>query len=535
MRNSLLFLSIIILISLLYSCDSEKSTVGVPAPDIVVLRVGALNDDYRLTTDDPGRVTVGMSPVNANVFDSLTYMNSSFQIEPMLATSWEYNIETKTWRFNLRKGVVFHDGQVFTSKSVIETMNRVALNNSYAGILKINQNSTTAIDEYTVDIKPYTSNLQLPGQISHPIFGIRAPGSNPFKGEHIGTGPFKITEYVPGKHIIVEKNSNYWGQIPSIDKISFIFIPDPDVRVAALQNGDVDIIYSVPLESTAPLVSANNIRVLPSNIGAYQAISLMLNGTEPYIITQDSLVREAIGSAIDRQQIIDQAFSGFASSSQTIIPQGILGPHKDQIKGYEYNPDIAQVLLEKAGWFDIDGDGIREKEGRNLRLEMVVGFPTANGQRDTPEIVRRQLRDVGIEIIINTIPDTQAYEEWLQEKKGDMWLEIGNQNSSSPSFLPEVLYYGKDPNPNIWQAAFAPGPAGWPEFDSEIDASNNSSDFDKAISHAANAMHVLIDEARVVIPLVGLYRIWLTNDDVRNFEPHPAFVMARWNTISLSN
>jgi peptide/nickel transport system substrate-binding protein len=475
-----------------------------------------------------------MGYVNANIFDTLTRMDADFQLQPLLAESWDYIEETDTWRFHLRHDVTFHDDQPFTAQAVVETMNRIALSESYAGILKIDQNSTAAVDDYTVEIKPTVPNLQLPGQLTHPIFGIRAPGSDPFEDEHVGTGPFKFVEYAKDDHITVERNVGYWGTTPRVGQIEFRFIPDPATRVSALQAKEIDIIYNIPLESAEPLSEASDVRVLPSNVGAYQSLSIILTGEPPYDVAQDVLLREAIGYAIDRQAIIDVAFDGFAAASQTVIPAGVLGQFADRVEGYIYDPERAVGLLEEAGWQDTDSDGTREKNGRALRLELISGFPSELANRQTPELIQSQLRAVGIELHIIGVSDDLIYEERLAGRQGDLWLEIGNQNSTSPCFLPGFLYYGKDANPNIWQLAFAPGPAGWPAFDEEMDGCSTAASSTEAALHAANAMHILIDEARVTIPLVGLYNIWFTSDKVQNFKPHPVSVMVRWDSVSVA-
>lgn len=535
MKSTLAHLLIFFLSWMLPACASASPTpTETLEAESIVLRVGALGDDYRLNPEDPGRVTVGMNPINANIFDTLTRMDADFQVFPMLAESWEYIEKSGAWHFHLRQDVIFHDGQPFTAQAVVETMNRIALSGPYAGILKIDQNSTVAVDDYTVAIIPTTLNLQLPDQIANPIFGIRAPGSDPFKGEHIGTGPFRFVEYVPGDHITVEKNPNYWGSVPQVDRIEFRFMPDADTRIAALRAQEVDVVYSVPLESAELLSDVSDVRLLPSKVGAYQGLSVLLTGESPYDITKDVLVREAIGYAIDRQAIIEIAFDGFATASQTLIPASVLGLYADKVEGYVHDPERARAVLEEAGWQDADGDGIREKDGRGLTLELIVGYPTETAHRQTPEVIQAQLLQVGINLRISSVPNRSAYEKRLTDKQGDLWLEIGNQTSASPCFLPGLLYYGKDANPNVWQLAFAPGLTGWPTFDDEIDGCSTASSPSKAALHAANAMHILVDKARVVIPLAGLYRIWFTSDDVQNFEPHPIFVMVRWDTLTVT-
>jgi peptide/nickel transport system substrate-binding protein len=532
----LVFMLVSVSAALLSSCRTEREETPskVAGEDQLVLRVGATQDDYLLDPKDPGRVTVGMGQVNTNIFETLTSMDRNFRLQPMLALSWEYVQDRGVWRFHLRRDVSFHNGQRLGSGAVVETMNRVALNKSLADILKIDQNSTRAVDEYAVDIAPTTVNMQLPAQLTHPIFGIRAAGSDPIRGEHIGTGPFVFVDYVKNSHITVEKNTEYWDMPPRIDRIEFRFIPDVEARTAALLAEEVDLVYSLPLSSARKLSKESRIRALPSNVSGYQGISCLLTGNETYTLTQDILIREAIGYGINRELIIEEVFLGFASSNQTLIPPAILEEYGVRIEGYRYDPKRAVTVLEAAGWHDTNGDGVREKNGKDLKLELIAGFPDAGVHSSTPAMIQSQLRGVGILVTVVPIEDTSSYERRLGKKQGDLWLEIGKQNSIAPCFLPGYLYYGRSNNPNLWQRAFAPGPAGWPSFDEEIDLCFAEQDLKGAVQHVANAMHVLIDEARAFIPIVGIYDIWFSYDRVLNFQPHPNALMVRWNAVSFA-
>ncbi len=530
----LLFLAIM---SLAIACsdgnvEPTNEITNEPAAPTTVLRVGAPADDYRLDAEDIGRITVGMSQVNTNIFEGLTRMDTDFQIQPALAESWEYMPENGGWRFNLRQDVTFHDGTPLTSLAVVEMIERVS-QGGFSIILRVDENSAVAVDDYTVDIIPTQTNVQLPGQIAHPHFGLRAPGTDPLAGEHVGTGPFVFKEYVPDDHITVTKNSAYWGDPANVDEIIFRFMPDPNTRVLALQAQEVDIVYDVPRESATLLMGMEELNVLPAAVGAYQAVSVLATGEAPYDIGRDPLVREAIGYAIDRQAIVDIALGGMAEMSQTLIPAAVLGDSADQIRGFSHDPDRAMQLLEDAGWHDTDGDGIREKEGRTLSLEIVSGYPTANDNGQTPEVLQAQLREVGIASTITAINDSAAYNDRLTAQQGDLWVEIGNQNSASPCFLPGFLYYGGNDEPNNYQSAFAPTYVGVTGFDSAMDACNNSADPVTAAENAAAAIRVLVDEAHTALPLVGLYRVWATTDSVTNFTPHPIFVMIRWDDVTV--
>ena len=498
----------------------------------VELRVGAVADSYRDDPKDMSRLNIGMFPLNVNIFDQLILVDPEFQLQPMLAESWEYIDDTGAWRFHLRKDVSFHDGQPFTAQAVVEMVQRFWSQGAGGNRLRIDENSAAAVDGFTVDITPVSPHLRLPEELSHSSYGIRTPGSNPLEGQHIGTGPFKLIEYVRDDHITVEKNHEYWGSVPQADLIEFRFMPDPNTRILALQAGDVDVIFDVPPEATSLLEGISEVQVMATDVSASQYIMVMLTGEEPYDLTQDILVREALGYAIDREAILEISFDGFAASSQLFGPPGVLGQYAGRIIGYNHDPDRAMDLLEEAGWKDPDGDGIREKAGRKLTLEFINGFPAGPENGQTAEVIQAQLRDVGIDLKVSNMPDNPAYSARLKDKQGDLFLEIGNQNSPSPCFLAS-LFYGRYEKPGSYARGFAPGPQGWSEYDDEIDACNSALTTDEAAMHRANAIHIAVDESRSLLPLVGITRIYAARDNVKNFVPHPVRLHVRWEFLTI--
>lgn len=498
----------------------------------VELRVGAVADTYRDDPKDMSRLNIGMFPLNVNIFDQLILVDPEFQLQPMLAESWEYIEDTGAWRFHLRKDVSFHDGQPFTAQAVVEMVQRFWSQGGGGNRLRIDENSAVAVDGFTVDITPVSPHLRLPEELSHSSYGIRTPGSDPLEGQHIGTGPFKLMEYVRDDHITVQKNPEYWGSVPQVDLVEFRFMPDPNTRILALQAGDVDVIFDVPPEATALLEGIGEVRVMPTAVSASQYIMVMLTGEAPYDRTQDILVREALGYAIDRQAILDISFDGFAAPSQLFGPPGVLGQYAGRIIGYKHDPNRARDLLEEAGWKDADGDGIREKAGRKLTLDFVNGFPAGPENGQTAEVIQAQLREVGIDLKVSNMPDNPSYSARLKAKQGDLFLEIGNQNSPSPCFLAS-LFYGRYEKPGSYARGFAPGPQGWPEYDDEIDACNGALTTDEAAMHRANAIHIAVDESRSLLPLVGITRIYAARDDVKNFVPHPVRLHVRWEFLTI--
>jgi peptide/nickel transport system substrate-binding protein len=469
-----------------------------------------------------------MYPLNPNIYDTLVRLTPDYQVEPMLAEAWEF-IEPNTWRFTLREGVTFHDGTPFTAEAVKWTLTRVAL--AGGGILGVDENSAEIIDDHTIEITPARTNLRIVQQISHPSYSIAAPNTEPAE-LRVGTGPFKEVEYLKEDRYVVEAFEDYWGEKPKLDRITFRFIPDATTRLLALQSGEVDLIYDVPRESAVEVTGNSDLRLATSLVGAYEALYVNIHGAEPYDLGQDKAVRQAVAYAIDKQSIVDGVWQGNAEISNTMIPPRILGPAVDIVQGTEFDPDRARQILDDAGWTEGSG-GVREKDGRQLKLTMIVGFPNAEIHRPMPEFVQAQLKDVGITMDIVQTPDTATYEARLQSLEGDLWAENGNQNDGNPCFLPDLLFYsptpGGDAESNMYGNAFALGAA----FDAHIDDCRSAVTTEEVQEAAANAMKVLIDDEFVVIPLAGVFRIYGVTANVEGFDPHPSGLNQRWTSVSL--
>ncbi|HEV2128189.1 MAG TPA: ABC transporter substrate-binding protein [Thermomicrobiales bacterium] len=255
------------------------------------MRIGVEEDSYR--TDE--RANVGFYPLNTNIFESLVYMTPDYEIEPMLAESWEF-VEPNTWRISLRQGVKFHDGTDFTAEAVKYTIDRLAANGG--GSIGVAENSTVIVDDYTVEITPSFTNRRMMQQIGHPNNSILPVGLNPAE-TRIGTGPLREVEYVAGDRYTVEANPDYWGEAPGVNEITFQFYPDPTARLLAIQAGDVDMITDVPRQS-ASQVEAIGASLITGPVGAYEAMYIQIHGEEPYDLGSEFAVREAVSMAINR-------------------------------------------------------------------------------------------------------------------------------------------------------------------------------------------------------------------------------------------
>ncbi len=510
----LLVLLVIMLAAGLAGCSGQQKKAQEAKQELVA-GVGADANELKYGE-------VGVSSPNANIFESLVKLNATYQVEPLLATGWEYRGDN-TWRFYLRKGVKFHDGREFTADAVKYTLEQ-AIRPSGKSLLKIKEGSVKVVDNYTVDIVTTEPNMRVPEILAHPLNGVRAPGPDHTKNP-TGTGPFRFVSYEKDQQMVVERNAGYWGTPPRLSKIVFKYIPDHNSRLLALQAGEVDVITEIPREMIGQAKGAKGIKLLTAPTGPYVAVSLMVNGKYPHDILQDKRVRQAVGLAVDREAIIRTVWEGNAVSSQTLIPPGILREHGDRVKGFTFEPEKAKQLLDQSGW-QIGPDGVRVKNGRKLELVLVSGFPSASLLKPLPEVLQQQLRQIGIAVRVVEVADSGLYYESMKKGEGDLWLERGNQNNGDPTFLPELLYHSKGYQGSTYNKPFCPGE----KFDRLVDEARKNPDIKEAARLMAEAMHVLIDEETTVVPIASLSNVYAAKDNVKGLDPHPANVNTRWDT-----
>ncbi len=510
---------------LLAACQPAAPAAPVAQPTAAApkqeLTVGAPADTYRSDI----RADLAMYPVHAQVYDTLVRMDDHFQLQPELADRWEY-LGNSTWRFTLHQGIKFHDGQPFNADTLKVTFDRVAQWPGGGSIL-VGPDSVKKVDDYTVDVTSTKPNLRMPEQLTHPTYGVIAPGSDPAT-KPVGTGPFRFVEYVKDQRLVVERNPDYWGEKAQVQRITFRFMPDNNTRVLALRAGEVDLAYDVPREAAKDLANTAGVRVVTSPVGAYEALYVNIHGDAPYDLGKERAVRQALAMAVDRQSIVQSVWQGNAEVSQTMVPAAVLGNYASTVKGQTFDVARARKVLDDAGWH-MGADGIRTKSGRPLHLTLVAGFPSAEEHRPMPEALQGQLKDAGVDLAIVTTPDNATYTARLKSGEGDLWAEIGNQNQADPCFLC-FLFTNQPGGSSDYGRLFAAGD----EFDAAYVAARSATTSDEAARHTAEAMHAVIDQAIVAIPIAGVYRIWGVRDGVQGFSAHPSSTNQAFGSLTLS-
>ncbi len=292
--------------------------------------------------------------VGSNIYDGLVSRNLNLEIEPGLATSWEFIDETNTQlRFKLREGVTFHNGEPFNAAAVKFTFDRLLGEEGAKGPQQSNYTSidrVEIVDDYTVDffmgspdpviitkLAGYGAMIVPPGYISE-----NSPET--FDRMPVGTGPFKVVEYNVDENLIIEANPDYWGGAPKLERIEYRFIAEDATRVAEMQAGRADIVQGVPVSLATTIEDLPDAHI--ESVGSPTVNVLRFNFCAAP--TDDVNVRQAISHAIDREGIIAAILQGYGTPINSFQSELSLG-HDPSIENYNYDPELAKKMLSDAG------------------------------------------------------------------------------------------------------------------------------------------------------------------------------------------
>ncbi|RZI70494.1 MAG: ABC transporter substrate-binding protein [Variovorax sp.] len=327
--------------------------------DALSLDPHSLNESLQLST-------------TANVYETLTGRNKDLSLAPLLATSWKQTTPS-VWRFELRKGVQFHDGTPFTADDVLFSLARAGGDGSD---MKSNTNDikeVRKVNDHTVDIETKAPFPVLPDVLSTVMImskkwsidnkaekpvdrrkGIENTAS--FKAN--GTGPFRVRERQPNVRTVFVRNGTYWGKIEgNVQEVIFTPIANPATRVAALISGEIDVMEPIPVQDiprvnaspTARAVVGPELRTI--FLGMDQKRDELLyssvKGKNPF---KDKRVRQAFYQAIDIVGIQKTVMRGASRPTALMVGPGIVGWNEAQDKRLPFDQEASKKLLTEAGY-----------------------------------------------------------------------------------------------------------------------------------------------------------------------------------------
>jgi peptide/nickel transport system substrate-binding protein len=343
--------------------------VGLPA-EAKTLRWSSQGD---IATMDPYAHTESFtSNMHHHIYDPLVRRNKGLQIEPALATSWTIEAPDR-WRFKLRQGVKFHNGNAFTADDVVASVTRLLDPAARARGNLSNVKQAVKIDDFTVDFVlngPYplllndlsgifimdkewleANNALKPGNTTTGATTFASTNAN-------GTGPFMLESYQPDNRTIMNVNPSWWDKDSAqhnVTRIEFRPIKSDATRVAALLSGEIDMMAPAPLQDLARIGGADGFKVVeePSLrlifLGLNHRAELQGDPGKPNPM-KDRRVRQALWHAIDLDTIHRRVMRAKSRTVGTMVAPPIPGYSADLDKPLPFNVDQAKSLLSEAGF-----------------------------------------------------------------------------------------------------------------------------------------------------------------------------------------
>ena len=335
----------------------------------------------------------------ANVFEGLYMVNEKYELEPVLADSYEPSEDGLTYTFKLKSDVTFHNGDAFTSADVLYTYNWI-MDEANASTRLANfelVESVEAPDDTTVVVTLKEADVTFMVNVATTLIQPEAyhteTGENDFKVKPVGTGPFMLGELNPQSRVRLDAYEGYYRGKPHLDSFQVDVVPEAAGRMSALESGQADnSIWGLNAEDNTTLKESGNFTVFETQQVATNHFPL--NNEHPFL--KEKEVRQALLWAIDRQAFADEIFLGQAVVATANLSPAIEKYYNADVVQYGYDPEKAKELLEGAGWVE-GSDGIREKDGVRAAFTLMV-FQGDTQRRPEAEVAQQWWSEIGVEV-----------------------------------------------------------------------------------------------------------------------------------------
>ncbi len=470
-----------------------------------------------------------------NVYEGLVRRGKDMTMGPALAESWE-PVEGG-WRFHLRQGVTFHEGQTFDAEDVIFSLERSRSETSSVRSFHNTVTGAEMVDQFTVDIFTSAPAIYVEGIANWMMMdkewaeanNTLTPGGD---GENYatlnanGTGAFKVSARDPGVRTVLEPNDTWWDEAThNITQAIFTPITTPATRLAALLSGEVDFIEPIPPQDVARVNGTAGFKVseapearvifLGFSHAAEALTSSDLEGVNPF---QDVRVREAVYHAINVEPIIDKVMRGHATAAGLIIDPSIRGFNATLNERLAFDPDRAKELLAEAGYPDGFSFGLSCPNNRYIN------------DAATCTAVASMLAQIGLDVNLRAVPVAQYFggDGLLRQGEFDMYLlgwSPGTFDAEHPirflmaapdSGLGGSWNFGAYSNDRVHELL--------PLIQTELD--------EAARQGMVDEVHTILRDDVVYVPLHVQPLLWGAKDNIELTQRADNFLILRWINVN---
>jgi peptide/nickel transport system substrate-binding protein len=401
------------------------AVVAVSAPLAVSAQVLEIATDASPVGLDPHVATAFSTVlVNGAIYEGLTSVDKDLRVVPAMAESWTASADGKTYTFKLRRGANFHDGRPVTSKDVVGSIKRVLAKETgspYASRFALIKDYK-ATDDHTVVVELSDPSAPFLSQLAVLVI---VPADLPDNGASLarqpnGTGPFKLTQWVPDTYLQLAKHDGYYDKsLPKLAGLKFHIVPEASTRQVGISTGTYQFMPVVDPSTAVALKGNTNVKLLETTDLAYSLIG-MNTTVAPF---NNPKAREAANYAIDREKLVQAAYFGRG------VPGGPLSPAlKDwaspvaDFPCYKTDANKAKALLKEAGF-----------AGEVPLTLKVLGSLAI--LRDVAQVLQAQLNQGGFKVTL----EIQEQGKFIQDWRNSAFEGFVSQNGGAPD--PDDYFY----------------------------------------------------------------------------------------------
>lgn len=436
--------------------------------------------------------------VCAQIYESLLTQDKDMKLAPSLATSWE-RIDDMHYRFHLRDGVTFHNGDKFTADDVLYSFRMFVEAPNLASMWRpVDVENCKAEDPLTVVIAlkhPYPAFLNLCASDHGFIVNKKAMEADPKEyAEHpVGTGPFKFVGWKTGDYLKFEANENWWGGKVGFRNLIMRYIPEATTRAIEGESGNVEV-AQVSTDNAREAMDEKDRGFSILGQQTLNASYLSFNcKVKPF---DNPKVRQAVALAIDAKTIVNSYFQGLCEVGTSFLAPATWGYSNVDSRFNGFDPEEARKLLTEAGY------------PNGFKCTLI-----SNSRQPVCEMIQAYLANIGIQVDLNVTDFTNwldAIVNGRQQMYVGGWTTVGDATDGVA--IVDSRNFGAGGNRSFYAN---------PEADKLIDVINTEVDEQKRAEACAKLQKLIVDEA-VIIPLWVGKNFYIVNDRISGFWVRPS-------------
>lgn len=383
------------------------------------------------------------------IYSGLMTYDKNGNLIPDLAKSFEISEDGKEYTFYLKEDLKWEDGLPLTAEDIVFTINLIkdaqyssSIYRIWQGVNVFNEGNTV-IFQLTSPYPPFIYNTTL-GIMPKHIWGSIAPNNftlTDLNLQPIGSGPYKVEKFTKDdsgfiSSFTLKRNEFYHGPKPYISRVTFEFFQSYEEAIKAYNSKSVDGISSTSPLDTEKIRDKNGTNLHKFKMPGYFAIFI---NSDANSVLESKSVREAMAYATNRDQIISDAYLGYAEKIDSPIPRVLSKYYNDKIDPIPYDLNKAMSILESSDWIDKDGDGIREKSindgEKTIKLEFTLHTAENSGLKKTAELLSSQWKKTGIMLNIVTLDPSELQQSIIRSRSYELLL-FGQITGMEPDLFP---------------------------------------------------------------------------------------------------